>query len=112
MKLVNRAAIVVRPKARFLEWLHSVHPASLGQSLEDLREEPSCYLIPEREDDVDGRKELAHLCDRICREEFEAWFMDRSSMPAMFDLETFEKWFDWSFHSLVFDLGKLPLKRH
>jgi hypothetical protein len=46
MITINRTAIVVMPGQPFLDWLHRADPTSGELSLEDLRREPTVYLLP------------------------------------------------------------------
>ena len=54
MDMINRSAIVVRPAQPFLDWLHRVDPTSAQLTLEDLRREPTIYLLPEWETAEEG----------------------------------------------------------
>ena len=45
MLALNRSAIVLRPKPRFLEWLHATDPTSGTLTLADLGREPTIYLV-------------------------------------------------------------------
>jgi hypothetical protein len=47
MDIINRSAIIVKPAQPFLEWLHRVDPTSAHLTLDDLRREPTIYLLPE-----------------------------------------------------------------
>lgn len=46
--LLNRSAIVVKPKQPFLNWLHTADPTSHRLMLRDLTREPTIYLIPDK----------------------------------------------------------------
>jgi len=52
--MLNRSAIVVKPRQPFLDWLHTADPTSRNLSLRESVQEPTIYLIPEcdREEDV------------------------------------------------------------
>jgi hypothetical protein len=58
MIIINRTAIMVRPGQPFLDWLHRADPASRGLNLEDLRREPTIYLLPEGENEEAVRELL------------------------------------------------------
>ena len=109
MITVNRTAIVVTPGQPFLEWLHQVDPTSGELNLEDLRREPTVYLLPECEDEGEARRYLKDVCGRIFEEELDGWHRVPSSWPDRRDLEAFNHWFEWSYHSVVIDLGNEPL---
>jgi len=52
--MLNRSAIVVKPRQPFLDWLHSADPTSHRLTLRDLTREPTIYLIPECDTEEDG----------------------------------------------------------
>jgi hypothetical protein len=109
MAVLNRSAIVVKPRLPFLEWLHSVEPKSRNLTLQDLQADPNVYLLPECEDDEDLRVVLQEVCDMIFEEELSGWITEADWWPAARDLRTFERWFAWSHHSMLFDLCEGPL---
>jgi len=43
MLMLNRSAIVVKPKQAFLDWLHAADPSSRDLTLLDLVREPTIY---------------------------------------------------------------------
>ena len=109
MITINRTAIVVMPAQPFLDWLHRADPTSSELSLKDLRQEPTAYLLPECENEGEVSECLEEVCRRIFEEQLDGWYRVRSSWPTRRDLSAFEHWFEWSFHSVLFDLGHDPL---
>jgi hypothetical protein len=109
MTALNRTAIVVMPDQPFLDWLHRNDPTSGGLSLEDLRREPTVYLLPECENEEEVRECLKEMCGQILEEQLDGWYRVPSSWPSRRDLDTFDRWFDWSLHSVVIDLSDDPL---
>ena len=110
MRTINRSAIVVRPAQPFLDWLHQVDPTSIDMTLHDLGKEPSIYLLPEY-DDVEATRVLAKFSKTIFEEELEGWWTERSSWPRRLGMSKFLKWFEFSFHSMIFDACTGTLKR-
>src|ERR1700751_3228930 len=47
MEAINRAAVMVKPRQPFLDWLHRVDPTSQNLTLSDMQREPKKYLVPE-----------------------------------------------------------------
>ena len=68
MLVLNRSAIVVKPKEPFLDWLHAADPSSRDLTLLDLVREPTIYLIPECDTDDDVADVLHELCEEIFEE--------------------------------------------
>ena len=104
MDMVNRSAIVVRPAQPFLDWLHRVDPTSAQLTLEDLRREPTIYLLPEWETEDEALEHLAEVSSEIFTEQLNGWYRVPSVWPEDRELNAFLRWFDCSFHSMVFDV--------
>ena len=101
---INRTAIVIIPGRPFLDWLQRADPTSGELSLQDLRREPTIYLLPECENEEEARKFLEDVCGGIFEEQLNGWYRVPSSWPAHRDLNAFDDWFEWSFHSVIVDL--------
>ena len=104
MDMVNRSAIVVRPAQPFLDWLHQVDPTSAQLTLEDLRREPTIYLLPEWETKEEALEHLAEVSSEIFKEQLNGWYRVPSVWSEDRELNAFLGWFDCSFHSMVFDV--------
>jgi hypothetical protein len=59
MAILNRSAIVVRPKQSFLDRLHSSDPTSHHLTLPNLLREPTIYLLPECDTDSEVNQVVA-----------------------------------------------------
>ena len=109
MRAVNRSAVVVVPKQPFLDWLHRVDSSSGKLTLTDLGNDPSIYLLPE----CDLESELEECFKKGCVEIFEdhlsGWYRAEELWPEDRSLGIFRLWFDYRFHSVLFDLGHQPL---
>ena len=111
MTTLNRTAIVVKPGQPFLDWLHRADPTSGGLSLEDLQREQTVYLLPECENEEEVRECLKEMCGQILEEQLDGWYRVPPSWPSRRDMDVFDCWFEWSFHSVVVDLSDDPLLR-
>jgi hypothetical protein len=100
---INRSAVILNPKAPFLEWMASISEFSVSH-LEHSREsqEPCVYLVKENEDscDIVMQREWAFLFER----ELAGWDTRESSWPQDRNLRMFRKWFDIQVHLLVFNV--------
>ncbi|HOX41639.1 MAG TPA: hypothetical protein PK263_05630 [bacterium] len=110
-QIANRAAIIVRPKAKFAEWVRNADEESKGITAEDIAREPNVYLVDDYEMDEEKDRLLAEYCKEIFEEELNGWSTDESAWPKTRDLKTFKEWFHVDFHSMVFDLGENLLDR-
>src|SRR5207245_3550601 len=75
----------------------------------DLRREPTVYLLPECEKEEEAREYVEEVCGQIFEEQLGSWYRVPSSWPNRRDLDAFDHWFEWSFHSVVADLSNNPL---
>ena len=103
---LNRSALVVQPAAPFLAWLHEADPTSATLELDNLRLEPSIYLLPETASPDDADRLLRRCFDMIFTRELDGWFRDRSSWPTNRTYQMFQTWFECTYHSDLVDLAK------
>ena len=104
MEMINRSAVVVKPAQPFLDWLHRVDQTSAHLTLDDLRHEPTIYLLPEWESNEEALEHLREVSNSIFEEQLNGWYRVPSVWPSERDLNTFLRWFECSFHSMVVDL--------
>jgi hypothetical protein len=101
---INRSALIVKPGQPFLDWLHQVDPTSAGLTLEDLQREPTIYLVPECDRQDQAIEYLGHSVRDIFEEHLDGWYRVPAVWPKKRDLPTFQRWFEFSFHSMIVDL--------
>lgn len=92
MKILSRAAIVLRYREPFLEWAASIDEKAPAHAA-DLHQHVAVYLMPEDPDEIE---ECAPLED---------WCTDPSLWPSRRDLATFNAWFEVTAESIVLDLA-------
>ena len=110
MKTITRSALVVKPAQPFLDWLHRVDPTSTQLTLDDLRLEPTIYLLPEWDTEDEALQLLAEVSNEIFEEQLNGWYRVPPVWPAARDLKTFLLWFDCSFHSMGVDVSDEHLR--
>jgi hypothetical protein len=99
--MLNRAALIVRPKQPFHDWAASLDDSGLAP---DVAGEPTVYLIPEFESDEDGRLVLKHVYAEIFERELDSWHTNPAAWPQKRDFTVFQEWFSIELHSVVEDL--------
>ena len=104
-EITNRAVIIVRPKAPFIEWVRSADDESKHITAEAIAEEPNVYLVDDYDMDGEKARIIAENYKGIFEEELNSWITDESAWPKKRDLKTFKEWFHVDFHSIVFDLS-------
>jgi hypothetical protein len=107
--MLNRSAIVVKPRQPFLDWLHSADPSSHRLTLGDLSREPAIYLIPECDTEADVHDVLRELCEETFVEQLAGWFRDEATWPQDLGFDVFCRWFEFRHHSMLVDLADEPL---
>ena len=109
MRTWNRTAVIVDPKQPVLDWLHAVDPTSAEITIEDLRKEPTVYLVAESESDEHAEKLLAKSCARIFQEQLDGWYLAPESWPEDRGIRNFRRWFSYTVHSMIVDVCDDPL---
>jgi len=109
VRVINRSVLVVIPKQPFLDWLHKADPTSEGLTLEDLRRDPSVYLLPARDMETDLEKCLKRVCKAIFEEQLDGWYRVEELRPRDRSIAAFREWFEYRFHSMPIDLANEAL---
>jgi hypothetical protein len=94
--LINRSIAIIIPKQPFVDWANQLPDSEPKVSLEELQEE--CTAVEE-------------LCEDIFELELFNWCAEEGRWPQERTKELFWKWFDVSFHSMVFDPYEDPIEK-
>ena len=97
MDAINQSAVIVMPAQPFLDWLRQADPTSAELSLEDLRREPTIYLLPEYATEEEARAYLKEFCSEIFEEQLDGWYRVPSAWPVDRDFDTVIRWFEYRF---------------
>lgn len=93
MELLNRAALIVTPKRRFLEWVNSLPDAGQPLTIDDVPSLRSVYLTATG-DEVPPLTELVEIYwEDIFEESLHGWTPDESLWPANRTPHVFRDWF-------------------
>lgn len=110
-QVINRYAVVIGPRTRFLQWVQATVPIREPATLADLRAEASVYLLtPGHEMDpleLSLKRHYGQIFDR----ELESWCIDESTWPSDRGWAVFQEWFEYEIGSMVIDLDPKPLRR-
>ena len=99
--MLNRAAVMVRPKQPFIDWAASVDDSRLTP---DEDEESTVYLIPAYADEDEAWEVLEEVYETIFEAELYNWDTDEAAWPRERDFDTFQEWFEIELHAIVEDL--------
>jgi len=105
MTTINRALIVLKPKAPFVTWVNATEDGDLTYTLEEVRSDSTAYLIPEVDNDNQFKQYLRRHYSALFESELADWLRDEERWPRERDFKTFLKWFDVEFHSVIVDLA-------
>jgi hypothetical protein len=108
-EMLNRSAVVVRPRKPFLDWVREVDDEDAPEVTPD-EMGPMLYLVPNYEDLVDAEKVLKKVCEEIFCRELEAWFPDDECWPRDRSIKRFKEWFEIEHVELVEDVGRGPIE--
>lgn len=107
--MIDRAVVMLIPKAPFYEWANAVFPGS-PMSAEDM-DEYSSYLL---NDDILPQEPKAAL-EEIWEWLFEAQLFsictDDSTWPQELSWKLFTDWFELKFSTVVYDLIDAPIAK-
>ena len=99
--MLDRGALIVRPKQPYLDWAASLDDSGLVPNPDD---EQTVYLVPGFEDDKEAARVLRRVCGEVFARELRAWHTDESAWPGNRTLALFKRWFHFELHSVVEDL--------
>jgi hypothetical protein len=103
MDFVNRSALVVRPKRRFMEWANMIQPDGPRLQLEELPGRAEIYLIDGNAMSDDTQVLIDAYSEDIWDQQLSAWWTDEAVWPPNRTPHTLRDWFDIQLIDVVFD---------
>ena len=110
--MLNRAALILRYKQPFVDWINAVDPGPTAHVLtlsEVNQEERTVYLV-EAEDQEDLAKWLTHHHQEVFETELWGWYTDPKLWPPDRSLKVLEEWCSFELHTVVLDFGDSVLE--
>jgi hypothetical protein len=103
MRIVNRIAVIIRPRTPYYDWANGFDDG--GPKMDPADPEMSCtaFLMPECDGSADARQYVLDHYAAIFREMLASWMLNSDTWPVI-DMKTFRRWFDFEIHEPVFDL--------
>ena len=102
--MINRAAVILKYKAPFIQWVNDADPYkdNPGITLESENKDCTVYLI--LEEDAEKLEEWISLnFEQLFESEVEDWYTDESLWPKNRNRKLFDEWFDVECHSVLID---------
>jgi len=100
--MLNRCLVTIKAKKPFREWLLSL-PDPCDETIAEINEDSSVYLIPEYNDDEARDEILKGSFDMIFEDQLADWWTREDDWPQNRNLKMFKKCFSVEFHSTVED---------
>jgi hypothetical protein len=102
--MINRAAVIVRLKEPFIQWINEADPLDSRTKLtyEEANEDRTVYLID------DGEAEhieewIALNFMQLFESELEDWYTEPSLWPKNINRELFDAWCELECHTVIVD---------
>jgi hypothetical protein len=99
--MLNRGALIVRPKQPYLDWAANLDESGLVPNPAD---EQTVYLVPSFDDDEEAERILRKVYAEVFERELFGWHTDEKAWPKNRTLALFKTWFQFELHSIVEDL--------
>jgi len=106
--LTDRAALILKPKKPFLDWLIKY---DLQDKDVDLEEDQDVYLIPEFLDNNEFEEWLKENYDAFFCDQMNGWYSDETMWVQNRSFKLFKEWFDYKMHSMVWDTLEDPIEK-
>jgi hypothetical protein len=111
--IVERCAVIVKPKKPHLDWIIKQDP-SFKISLEEIQRDCRMYLVPdfEEEDVIETAMEkyIKGNYEDIFISELSAWYTDEKMFPKI-NYPLFREWFEISTYTMIFDTVNSPIDK-
>lgn len=108
---IDRSAVILTPKEPFLTWLNSVEQDGNQWSLNEIRSDPTVYLIPSQETEVRAAHYINSIYSELFNRVLEEWIMEKELWPKELTLDMFYDWFDIYFYSSIIDTDAAPIQK-
>src|SRR5437667_5110603 len=105
MHLINRSAIIVKPKQPYIDWANHFDAGGPTLTLEKGRRDPSVFLADDLENEPEPERIIKKYYKMIFEHELREWMTAEETWPRTRDLRTFLEWFDVCICTMVIDLS-------
>lgn len=101
---VDRIVAIIKPTEKVLGWLHQNIEETAELTLSDIRSDSTALLLPLFDEPDEAMEFIQESYLDIFENELASWEIVEESWPTVRSFETFLKWFDVEFHSVVYDM--------
>lgn len=111
--MINRACVLLKYKAPFVNWINRADPAGENPNLtiEEVNSDRTVYLVHEEVADAPEMLEgwLKQNCETLFESELECWYTDESVWPKNRNFALFNQWVSAECHSAIVDTLDTPI---
>jgi len=112
MKIINRTAVVIKPKQPFVDWLNSFPDDKHKYTLEQMsKRENLTFLIPEYDTPEESMRYVKKNYNIIFEFELWGWITTEELWPENRTWKMFQDWFYIEMNSEVFDLVDADIEK-
>jgi hypothetical protein len=105
---LNRGVLVVRPRQPFVDWICSFEDGDPVDP-EDAWEAVNSFLVPEFDEPEETLEWIHGNVDTVFEIMLNDWVTEQESWPTDRSWSAFEKWFEFEYVDLAWDLVDEPL---
>jgi hypothetical protein len=109
--MLNRAALILRYKQPFVDWINAADPSPTSHRLTpaEVNQEHTVYLV-EAQDEAELSEWLASYHEGLFEEELKGWYTDPALWPQNRSLKLLQEWCSFELHTVVLDTGESSLE--
>ena len=109
--MLNRAALILRYRQPFVDWINAVDPSpsTASLTLDEVNDEHTVYLV-EVEDEQGLAAWLEANHEVLFERELDGWYTDPALWPKDRSLKLLKAWCSFELHTVVEDTGASPLE--
>lgn len=103
MEPINRFALIVRPKRRYMEWANGLDTDGPRLTVDELPSLTEVYLLDATDSEADREELIDTYAEEIWEQQLDEWSTDETTWPVNRTPHTLRDWFDLTFVDMVFD---------
>lgn len=107
LNLKRSALVLSKKKMPYYGWLQSIGKGSQNSNTTD----NEVYLLPDYEEIDQMEKWLSRNFDLIFQDQLNGWITDQDLWVKNRTYKLFKEWFDYSLHTMIFDLEKGEIEK-
>jgi len=108
--VVNRAAVILKYKASFIQWINESDPYNddPGITMEEANEDRTVYLISQEDAEAVDEWIKANY-EALFKAELGGWYEDEALWPQNISQKMFHDWFEVECHTVLIDTVGDPI---